>query len=65
MYLYTLQAPMRGYSYITKWDINNNFKPIETNSICDVTCGIMEYSDKLETLAVGTSDGRLICVDAR
>jgi len=60
-----MQSPMRGSTYITKWDINNNFNPVESKVVCDVTCGPLEYSESFKTLALGSSDGRLIFVDAQ
>jgi len=62
--LYTTQAPLKGDSYITKWNVNNGFKPIDSAKICNVsTCSIdLDYNTK--TLAIGDNKGSVIYIDA-
>jgi len=62
--LYTTQAPLTGDSYITKWNVNDGFKPIESAKICNVsTCSIdLDYNSK--TLGIGDNKGSVIYMDA-
>lgn len=59
-----MQSPMRGSTFITKWDINNNFNPLDSNLVCDVPCVPLEYLKNEKKLAFGSGDGRLVFVDA-
>jgi hypothetical protein len=60
-----MQAPMRGNTYVTKWDANKSFNPINTEIVCDVNCGPFIYNEEKKVIAIGASDGRLIFVDAK
>lgn len=60
-YLLTLQSPMRGSSYITKWRIDRHFEPEHTKCILDSTCLGMKKCGS--TLVVGAADGSLIHID--
>ena len=61
--LYTLQSPLRGKSYITKWDLYRNLDPISTIEVNDIVCSSMDYSDRLGILGVVDSEGHIIYVD--
>jgi hypothetical protein len=60
-----LQAPLeRGDSYVTIWDVRNNFEPILSNCVYNSQCGYINYNNK-ETLAIGCGDGCLVWANAR
>lgn len=61
--LYTFQAPLRGYTYLTKWDVKNNFDPISSIPLVEGTCTQMDFSIKYNLLALGEAKGKLIFVD--
>lgn len=60
-YIYTLQSPMRGNSYITKWR-QSDYSVVLTKSICTSVCSRMKRIGK--TLIIGQVDGQIIHIDA-
>ena len=57
----TLQSPMRGESYMTKWQ-TSNFEPIMTEKISDSSCTVMKKIG--DTFIVGEISGNVIHIDA-
>lgn len=62
-FLYSIQAPLRGYTYLTKWDAKNNFSPINSIEISDSICTSIDYSPRFDLLAMADCKGSLIYVD--
>lgn len=61
--LFTIQAPMRGDTYLTKWSVSNNFQPIETIFITDTIACTLDFSPKFNLISVADCKGGLIYVD--
>ena len=62
-HLFTIQSPMRGSTYLTKWDLNT-FSPINTVKASDKIVISMDYSESRGKLALGGSESDLIFFDA-
>ena len=62
--IYTLQSPLRGKSFITKWNVYKNLEPIETVEVSNVVCSSMTYSEDMGVLGVTDSEGGVLYVDA-
>ncbi len=62
--LYTTQAPLTGDCYITKWNLNDGFKPIDSARIGNVSTASMDFDYASGTLAVGDNKGSVVYVDA-
>ncbi len=60
-YIYSLQSPMKGSSYITKWRLND-FTPAHTVNISDSVCSRMRRCGR--NLVIGQVNGKLMHVDA-
>lgn len=58
--LITLQSPMRGESYITKWN-TSNFEAIKTKKVCTNTCIVMKRIGG--NMILGESSGDVLNVD--
>ncbi len=63
-FLYTIQAPLRGYTYLTKWDVKNNFNPIKSIDVSDSICTSMDYQPFYNLIGLADCKGSLIYVDA-
>lgn len=63
-YIYTTQAPLIGDSYITKWNVNKGFKPIDSAKIGNVSTCCIDYDYNSNTLAIGDNKGSVIFMDA-
>jgi WD40 repeat protein len=63
-FLYTIQAPMRGRTYLTKWDGKNNFTPVNTLEVSDTICTSIDYSPLYDLIGLSDCKGSLIYVDA-
>lgn len=63
-YLFTNQAPLTGDSYITKWDVNKGFKPIDSAKICNVSTASIDIDYNSNTLAIGDNKGSIVFLDA-
>ena len=63
---YTLQSPLEGDSFLTKWDFNNlNFiTPIQTIKICNVPCPSMAITNDKNYIGVTNRKGQIFFVDA-
>jgi len=62
--LYTTQAPLTGDSYITKWNVNDGFKPIHSAKIGNVSTSSIDLDYNSGTLAIGDNKGSVVYVDA-
>lgn len=62
--LYTTQAPLTGDCYITKWNVNNGFIPIDSAKIGNVSTSSMDFDYNSNTLAIGDNKGSIVYVDA-
>lgn len=60
-YLYSLMSPLKGASYISKWNINNGFIPLKTKKISDNVCLRMKISGI--NLIVGQVNGNITHID--
>lgn len=63
--VYTLQSPLRGKTFITKWDLNQNLKPIRTVEVNDKVCLSFSYNQALGVIGVIEAEGNLIFVDSK
>lgn len=59
--LYSLLSPLKGSSYITKWNVRGGFSPELTKKISDESCISMRRSG--DTMMVGSVNGSVIHVD--
>lgn len=62
--LYTTQAPLTGDSYISKWNVNDGFKPIDSARIGNVSSSSIDLDYGSGTLAIGDNKGSVVFVDA-
>lgn len=62
--LYTIQAPMRGHTYLTKWNARNNFEPVSTIKVSTSICTSMDFSRDYNLLGLADCNGSVIYVDA-
>lgn len=62
--LYTTQAPLTGDCYVTKWNVNDGFKPIDSARIGNVSSSSIDFDYDSGTLAIGDNKGSVIYVDA-
>jgi WD40 repeat protein len=63
-YLYTIQALMRGNTYLTKWDVKNNFEPVSTINASDSICTSIDYSERYNLIGLADVEGKIIYIDA-
>jgi hypothetical protein len=63
-FLYTIQAPLRGYTYLTKWDVKNNFNPVKSIDVSDSICTSMDYHPFYDLIGLADCKGSIIYVDA-
>jgi WD40 repeat protein len=61
--LFTIQAPLRGSTYLTKWDLRNNFCPISTVLVSDSICTSIDYSPFYDLIGLADCKGSLIYVN--
>ena len=61
--VYTIQSPIKGTTYLTKWNLSKNLAPIKTVFIGEICHKSIVYDRKLNTLAIGSSDGSICFVD--
>jgi hypothetical protein len=64
-FLYTIQAPMRGYTYLTKWDAKNNFNPVSSIEVSDSICTSIDYNPLYDLIGLADCKGSLVYVDPR
>lgn len=63
-FLFTIQAPMRGHTFLTKWDARNNFEPINSIQVSDSICTSIDFSPYYNLICLADCKGSLIYVDA-
>ena len=63
--LYTLQSPLRGKSFITKWDMYKGLSPISTIEVNDIVCSAMDYNKNTGVIGVVDCEGHLIYIDTK
>lgn len=62
--LYTLQAPMKGSSYVTKWSVDRSFDPISSIQVSHTVASTFDYDPKLSLVSVADSEGYLTYINA-
>ena len=64
-YIYTLQAPFKGNTYLTKWSFNNvnNIIPIETMEICNGTGFSFSITTNKKVIGITNSNGEIYFID--
>ena len=64
-YIYTLQSPFKGKTYVTKWSFNNvnNIIPIETMEICNGTGFSFSINENKNVIGITNSEGEIIFID--
>ena len=64
-YVFTLQSPTQGKSFITKWSLKNinEVKPIETLELTNVVCFSMNFNKNENVIGVIDSDGNILFVN--
>ena len=60
--LITLQSGFKSSSYLTKWDLNNNFCPIASAEVYVGAAPYMKVSKSGRIVAIGCSDGSAVVV---
>lgn len=63
--VYTLQSLFRGKTFITKWDLNQNLKPMRTLEVNDKVCFAFSYSQSMGILGITDAEGYLIFVNSK
>ena len=64
-YIFTLQSPSQGKSFITKWSLNNinEVKPIETLELTNVVCFSMNFNKNENVIGIIDSEGNILFVN--
>lgn len=65
--IYTLQSPLSGRSFLTKWDSRNvnNIKPIKTIKVSDVPCPVFSLTKNRKYFGLTDSNGKIIFVNVQ
>lgn len=61
--LFTIEGNLRGNTYLTKWDVSNNFEPVDTIVVSGVACTSMDYSPRHQLVGIADCEGSVIYVD--
>ena len=62
-YLYTIEAPLRGHTFLTKWDTRNNFNPLSTIKVSDSICTAIDYNPLYDLIGLADCNGNISYVD--
>ena len=64
-YIFTLQSPLKGKTYVTKWSFNNvnNIIPIETMEICKGTGFSFSITNNKKLIGITNSEGEIFYID--
>ena len=62
--LFTIQAPLRGPTFLTKWNVRNNFEPEASLKVCDSICTSIDFSPSYEVVGLADCNGLIFYIDA-
>lgn len=61
-FLYTIQAPLRGVTYLTKWDLKNNFSPVSSILASETICTAIDLNPSYGIIALSDCQGKVVYV---